>query len=76
VKVVKPHRFQIEKVPHHGYHMNFVFFGKVDDYDSSVKETDEAERLKWFSKEELLNEEGMLENVKKSGIEAIDALSI
>ena len=75
VRVVKPHRFQIEEVPHHGNHMNFVFFGKVENYDENVKETDEAEKLKWFSREELLNDETMLENVRNTAIKAIEALS-
>ena len=47
-------RFQIEEVPHHGRHMNFVFFGKCITYDDT-KETDEQEKLKWFTKEEIEN---------------------
>ncbi len=75
LRVLKPYRFQIEEVPHHGHHMNFVFFGRVEDYDNFLNETDEGEKLKWFSKEDLLNEEIMLENVRKSAIEAIETLS-
>ena len=71
VRVLKPHRFQIEKVPHHGSHMNFVFIGKVKEYNKERTETDEKEKLRWFSKEELLKE-NMFESVKKNSIEAIN----
>ena len=50
VKVLTPYRFQIEQVPHHGSHMNFVFFGKCNSYDKNRNETDEQEKLRWFSK--------------------------
>lgn len=73
VEVVKMHRFQIEKVPHHGQHMNFVFFG-VCKSDLFVKETDEQEKLRWFSRQDLLNEKGMLESVRSSALKALDTI--
>jgi 8-oxo-dGTP pyrophosphatase MutT (NUDIX family) len=71
LKIIKPYRIQIEDVPHHNKHMNFVFFGKCLSFKDSKTETDEQERLKWFSKEDLEKEEGMLESVKKTSLEAI-----
>jgi len=73
VQLVKFHRFQIEAVPHHGEHMNFVFFGKVNRFDSKVKETDEKEKLRWFTKKELLKEE-MLESVRSSALRALEVV--
>lgn len=73
VEIVKLHKFQIEEVPHHGHHMNFVFFGICNNYDSSVIETDEGEKLRWFSKKELLKEE-MLESVRSSALAALNTI--
>lgn len=74
VQIVKMHRFQIEKVPHHGNHMNFVFFGKCHKYHKSVKKTDEDEKLRWFSKQEILDEKGMLESVRKPALAALETI--
>jgi len=70
VEVVMMHRFQIEAVPHHGEHMNFVFFGKVN-FLNDRKETDEKEKLRWFTKKELINE-SMLDSVKNSALRALE----
>jgi len=71
VKVLKPMQVQIEKVPHHGEHINIIFAGKCT--RSFEKETtDDNERLKWFSMQELEEMKGkMLENVRESAIKAI-----
>ena len=71
VKILSNHWVQVENVPHHNKHMNFVFFGKCTTWDSNTKTTDEDEKLKWFSKEELENEQGMLESVKASSLYAL-----
>lgn len=73
VEIIKLHRFQIEEMPHHGHHMNFVFFGICNNYDSSVVETDEGERLRWFSKKEIL-EESILESVRSSALAALNTI--
>ena len=74
VEIVKLHRFQIEEMPHHGYHMNFVFFGVCESYDSSIIETDEGEELRWFSKKEILKEE-MLDSVRSSALAALSTIN-
>lgn len=71
LKVIKPFRLQIEQVPHHNYHMNFVFFGKCTSYTDKRTETDEQEKLKWFSESDLINEPVMLDNVRNSALEAL-----
>ena len=76
VKVIKPYKFQIEEVPHHGHHMNFIFFGKCEVYDKNKAETDEQEKLRWFSKEEILAETTMLDGVRKTALEAIASIKI
>lgn len=70
VEIVKFHRFQIEGVPHHNAHMNFVFFGKVLN-KTDKKETDEKEKLKWFTRKDLIEEKGMLESVRSCAIAAL-----
>ena len=71
VIALKVHLIQIEKVPHHGHHMNIIFFGRCTRYDARG-ETDEQEKLKWFSESDLLRmKEGMIENVWKSSLEAL-----
>ncbi|MFH1327067.1 MAG: NUDIX domain-containing protein [archaeon] len=72
IEVIKMHRFQIEAMPHHGSHMNFVFFGRALS-ELKKKETDEKEKLKWFSKKELLKEK-ILENVKSSALKALEVV--
>lgn len=74
VEIVKLHRFQIEEMPHHGHHMNFVFFGVCESYDPSIVETDEGEKLRWFSKKEILKEE-MLDSVRSSALAALSAIN-
>jgi len=65
-------RFQIDKVPHHNYHMTFVFIGKCKKYFEK-KGTDKNEKLKWFSESEILNiKEQMIESVWKAAIESIN----
>ncbi len=71
VKVLKPNVIQIEKLPHHGEHINISFFGICTKYYDK-KTTDENEELKWFSAEELEKTEmPKYENVKKRALEAI-----
>lgn len=74
VKVLNPRRFQIEEVPHHNLHMNIIFFGKVNEFNPNRSATDENEKLRWFSREEILKE-SMIENVKNSSLEAIEYFS-
>ena len=70
VKVIKPYQVQIEKVPHHNIHINLIFFGKCTKW-TDLKENDEGDRLRWFSKEDLESED-MLEGVRKLALTAID----
>lgn len=72
VKVIKPYRVQIERVPHHNSHINIVFFGKCTKW-VNLEENDEGDKLRWFSEEELEKEE-MLESVKKLALIAIDSV--
>ena len=72
VEVIKMHRFQLEAIPHHGTHMNFVFFGRALS-QTDRNETDEGEKLKWFSKKEILKED-MLDNVKSSALRALEVV--
>ena len=72
VKVLSLHRIQIDNVPHHNKHINFVFIGKLKNYDKKVTETDEQEKLKWFSEEDLKNDPIMFESVRKVALEAIE----
>lgn len=72
VKILKPINVQVEKVPHHGFHINSVFFGKVTKWNSREK-TDEEEVLKWFNEEELKMER-MIESVKTAALQALKLL--
>lgn len=71
VKVLSFHRFQIEEVSHHNKHMNFIFFGKVLSFNKEKVTTDEDEKLKWFSEEEINTDPVMLDSVRKVALEAI-----
>ncbi len=74
VMVLMPQRLQIEKVPHHGHHMNVVFFGRCLDWNNQ-QETDEQEKLRWFSEKELIGMKNqMIESVWKLSLEAIKYL--
>jgi 8-oxo-dGTP diphosphatase len=70
-RILKPLKFQIDKVPHHNLHMTFVFVGKCEKSDRKLN--DEDEELRWFSKEELISmKESLLESVFHNAIEAIN----
>ncbi len=75
VRVLKPNRIQIERVPHHNLHMNIVFYGKCKSYNDK-SETDEKEKLKWFSQSDLDEiKDKMLENVYLNASEAISLIN-
>lgn len=64
-------RVQMEKVPHHNQHINIVFYGKCL---SELKKdaTDEEEKLKWFSLDELIaKKQEILPSVYNRAIVAI-----
>lgn len=62
---------QIEKVPHHGEHINTLLFGEIT--AETTEETDEGEKLKWFSLEELEKEKPkMLTNVYEQAKKALE----
>ncbi len=71
IEIVKLFRFQIEEVPHHGHHMNFLFFGKCKNPDLNINETDEKEKLRWFSKKDLIDEKIMLKSVRIPALKAL-----
>jgi len=72
IKIIKPYMIQIEKVPHHNQHMNFIFIGKCKSWNEK-QATDENEKLRWFSKDDLLQMEGkMLENVRETALKSIE----
>jgi 8-oxo-dGTP pyrophosphatase MutT (NUDIX family) len=72
VKEIYPHHIQIEKVPHHGKHINVVFVGKCSEVTAAVA-TDEGEKLHWFSKEELVKRKSeFLESVWMMATEALE----
>ncbi|MEK6910417.1 MAG: NUDIX domain-containing protein [Nanoarchaeota archaeon] len=69
---VRSHLLQIDTVPHHNKHINFVFLGKCKNNYEKL-ETDEQEKLKWFTKDELKAEEGkMIESVRLIALEALE----
>lgn len=71
LRVLKPQHIQIETVPHHGHHINVVFFGKCTSW-TGKEVTDENETLRWFSADELETMRGnMLESVLTNSLEAI-----
>ena len=75
LRIIKPSHIQIENVPHHNKHINITFVGKCTKL-TDKQETDENEKLKWFSKSELLEMKGkMLENVRNNALEAISLVS-
>ncbi len=72
-RILKSHIVQIEEIPHHNMHMNFIFFGKCTSWSKEKEETDEQEKLRWFSKEEILNEKSsFLPNVYEQSLEALN----
>lgn len=75
IKVINPLRVQIEKVPHHGFHINHIFVGKCTRYSERAS-TDEEETLRWFNRHYLLNhEEEFLDSVWKNSLKAIEIVS-
>lgn len=74
VDVVPLHRVHIDYPKHHGTHINFVFIGKCTNADMSKLETDEQEKLRWFSEDELRKED-MLESIRTVSLEAIHSVA-
>jgi 8-oxo-dGTP diphosphatase len=70
-KIIKMHRFQIDDVPHHNKHMTFIFMGKCKNWHEKAT-TDENEKLKWFSEQEIENiKDNMIESVWKVALDSI-----
>jgi len=62
---------QIEKMPHHNEHINIIFFGKPTNWENK-QTTDEDEKLKWFTREELEKEKNNLrKNIYEEALEAL-----
>jgi 8-oxo-dGTP pyrophosphatase MutT (NUDIX family) len=75
VHVLHPQRVQVEAVPHHGHHINTVFYGLCTSW-SDRSHTDENERLRWFTLDELNAERStLIENVYKSAVDAIKTVT-
>jgi len=75
VKLLRHQHVQVEEVPHHNKHMNFVFFGKCTSWSKEKETTDEDEKLRWFSDEELRAEkETFLPSVWSGAVEALGAV--
>lgn len=71
VRLMKNHLVQIENVPHHNKHMNFIFYGRCTKYDETSS-TDEDEKLRWFSEKELAEEKSdFLPSVWDKAVDAI-----
>lgn len=74
--VIDLYRFQIDKVPHHNYHMTFVFIGKCHKYNDK-EENDENEKIKWFSEEEVLKMKNeLIESVFEMCLESIKRVKL
>lgn len=72
VKLLRHQYVQVEEVPHHNKHMNFVFFGKCTDWNKEKAVTDEQEKLRWFSEDELNTEKAdFLPSVWDGAVEAL-----
>ncbi len=71
VDIVPLHRVHIDYPPHHGAHINFVFIGKCTQVNMEQQETDEQEKLKWFTEEEIRNDPIMLESIQNVALEAL-----
>lgn len=71
VRILFPKRIQLEHIPNHSEHINIIWYGKITKL-TDAQETDEKEKLRWFTKEEILAEkEKMLENVWKCSLDAL-----
>ncbi len=69
--LLRPFTVQIEKMPHHNIHINVVFFGKCTKWSDKAA-TDEEEKLRWFSLEELEKGQGdFLPSVYASAVSAL-----
>lgn len=68
--IISPLRVQVDDVPHHGHHINLLYVGRVTEWQE-IFETDEQEKLRWFSKDEILKED-MLPSVKSAALEALE----
>ena len=71
VDIVPLHRVHIDYPPHHGAHINFVFIGKCTQVNMEQQETDEQEKLKWFTEEEIRNDPIMLESIRTVALESL-----
>ena len=64
-----PASVQIEKVPHHNFHINFVFYGRCKKFNKTTN--DEGDKLRWFGKEDILTED-LLDNVRYHALKALE----
>jgi len=63
-------RVQIDEIPGHNQHINFVFAARVTRMTQATQ-TDELEKLRWFTQAEIHAEEGMLQSVRQGALEAL-----
>ncbi len=73
VKNITPVYVRIDPVHHHKFHINLVYAGRVTG-GSSGAQTDEGEKLRWFSREDL-QKESMPESVKEAALHVLEKVS-
>ena len=71
--IVQPANIRIDHIKDDHKHINLVYFAIVKSGEC-FKIDDEGKELKWFSKEELEQMDGLLPNVKDWAIEALNHL--
>jgi ADP-ribose pyrophosphatase YjhB (NUDIX family) len=73
-KIHQPYHIQVEKVPHHEHHINFVYFLKSkDSLNSDVN--DRGESLKWFAKEDLASLDPSVKLLAAKAIRTVNGFS-
>lgn len=66
-----PNHVQLEEIPNHPQHIDFIYFCRAKDGAEVLAER-EHDGIRWFSKEEIASFPGLSEEVRQTGLQALE----
>ena len=68
-----PSHVQLEDIPNHPQHIDLIYFCRVADGEAALSA--EHEDMRWFTADELIKDARVRDEVRQTGLEAIDFVS-
>ena len=74
-ELIPPHFLNRHSIDKNHQHITFVYFAKAKTMDIIPSESEKSEDIKWFIKQELMENTEILENIKYYALSALEQLN-